>query len=90
MKTFKSILEFQKEFSTDEKCREYLEQQKTRCFLFVMGTQYYLLASLQGTAIMHWMNSYDNRISVLKPGFPAFEKKQILKRIEAMYPVLRK
>lgn len=28
MKTFKSILEFQKEFSTDEKCREYLEQQR--------------------------------------------------------------
>lgn len=28
MKTFKSILEFQKEFNTDEKCREYLEQQR--------------------------------------------------------------
>jgi transposase-like protein len=28
MKTFKSILEFQKEFSTDEKCREYLGQQR--------------------------------------------------------------
>lgn len=28
MKTFKSILEFQKEFSTEEKCREYLEQQR--------------------------------------------------------------
>lgn len=28
MKTFKSILEFQKEFSTDEKCRQYLEQQR--------------------------------------------------------------
>lgn len=28
MKTFKSILEFQKEFSTDEKCRDYLEQQR--------------------------------------------------------------
>lgn len=28
MKTFKSILDFQKEFSTDEKCREYLEQQR--------------------------------------------------------------
>lgn len=26
MKTFKSILQFQKEFSTDEKCREHLEQ----------------------------------------------------------------
>jgi transposase-like protein len=28
MKTFKSILEFQKEFSNEEKCREYLEQQR--------------------------------------------------------------
>src|SRR5437762_7392600 len=28
MKTFKSILEFQKEFSTEERCREYLEQQR--------------------------------------------------------------
>jgi transposase-like protein len=28
MKTFKSILEFQKEFSTEEKCRKYLEVQR--------------------------------------------------------------
>lgn len=28
MKTFKNILDFQKEFSTEEKCREYLEQQR--------------------------------------------------------------
>jgi hypothetical protein len=28
MKTFKSILEFQKHFNTEEKCREYLEQQR--------------------------------------------------------------
>src|SRR5215212_2925484 len=28
MKTFKNILQFQKEFSTEEKCREYLEQQR--------------------------------------------------------------
>jgi len=28
MKTFKSILDFQKEFSTEDKCREYLEQQR--------------------------------------------------------------
>jgi len=28
MKTFKSILQFQKHFSTDEKCRTYLEQQR--------------------------------------------------------------
>ena len=28
MKTFKNILDFQKEFSSEEKCREYLEQQR--------------------------------------------------------------
>lgn len=28
MKTFKNILDFQREFSTEEKCREYLEQQR--------------------------------------------------------------
>lgn len=28
MKTFRNIFDFQKEFSTDEKCREYLEQQR--------------------------------------------------------------
>jgi hypothetical protein len=28
MKTFKSIVDFQKEFDTDEKCRQYLEQQR--------------------------------------------------------------
>ncbi len=28
MKTFKNILEFQKEFNTDERCRKYLEQQR--------------------------------------------------------------
>ncbi len=28
MKTFKNIFDFQKEFSTDEKCKEYLEQQR--------------------------------------------------------------
>jgi hypothetical protein len=28
MKTFKNILDFQKEFSTQEKCIEYLEQQR--------------------------------------------------------------
>ncbi len=37
MKTFKSILEFQKHFSKDEKCRDFLEQQRcgstpTCCF----------------------------------------------------------
>ena len=28
MKTFKSIIEFQAEFSSEQKCREYLEQQR--------------------------------------------------------------
>src|SRR5258705_6293772 len=28
MKTFKSIVEFQKEFDSDEKCRQFLEQQR--------------------------------------------------------------
>lgn len=28
MKTFKSILEFQTEFNTPEKCRAYLEEQR--------------------------------------------------------------
>jgi len=28
MKTFKNIFDFQREFSTEEKCREYLEQQR--------------------------------------------------------------
>jgi hypothetical protein len=51
--------------------------------------QYHLLACLGDAAMMHWMNSCDNLISVLKPGFPAFEK-EILERIEAMYPVIRK
>jgi len=36
------------------------------------GTQYHLLASLRDTAMMHWMNSYDNRISVLKRSFSLF------------------
>jgi hypothetical protein len=58
-------------------------------FFICNGTQYHLMASLRDTAIMHWMNSYDNRISVLIPGFPAFAK-EVLKPIEAMYPVVRK
>jgi hypothetical protein len=37
---------------------------------------------------MQWMSSFDNLVSVLKPGFPAFEK-EILQRIEAMYNVIK-
>jgi len=58
-------------------------------FFVCNGTKYYLLASLRDTAIMHWMNSYDNRISVLKRSFSLFEK-EILKGIEAIYPVARR
>ena len=57
-------------------------------FFVCDGTQYYLLGSLRDTAMMHWMNNYDNRISVLKRGFPEF-KKEMLKWIEAMYTVVR-
>lgn len=41
MKTFKSILAFQKHFNTDEKCREYLEAQRwggTPCCVFCGST----------------------------------------------------
>ena len=53
------------------------------------GTQYHLLASLRDAAIVQWMSSLNNLISVLKPGFPAFER-EVLQRIEAIYPVVRK
>ena len=53
------------------------------------GTQYYLLASLRDAAMVQWMSGFDNIITVLKKGFPAFEK-EILQRIETMYTVLRK
>jgi hypothetical protein len=53
------------------------------------GMQYHLLASLRDVAIVQWMSGFDNLITVLKPGFPAFEK-EILQRIEAMYMVVRK
>jgi len=52
-------------------------------------TEYFLLASLRDAAMVQWMRDFDNRISVLKPGFPAFEK-EILKRIESMYTVVCK
>ena len=58
-------------------------------FFVCSGTQYYLLASLRDAAMAQWMSEFDNLISVLKPGFPAFEK-EILKSIEAMYTVVRK
>jgi hypothetical protein len=47
--------------------------------------QYHLLACLGDAA----GESCDNRISLLKPSFPAFEK-EVLKRIEAMYRMVRK
>jgi hypothetical protein len=55
-------------------------------FFVCNSTQYYLLACLRDVAMMHWMNSYDNRISVLKRSFSLFEK-EILKGIEAIYTV---
>jgi len=58
-------------------------------FFVCTGTQFHLLASLRDAAIVQWMSDFDHLITVLKPGFPAFEK-EILQRIEAMYPVLRK
>jgi hypothetical protein len=58
-------------------------------FFICNGTQYHLLASLRDIAMMHWMNSYHNRISVLKRSFHLFEK-EILQGIEAIYPVVRR
>ena len=51
--------------------------------------QYYLLACLRDAAIVQWMCDFDNLISVMKPGFPVFER-EILKGIEEMYRVVRK
>jgi hypothetical protein len=45
--------------------------------------QYHLLTSLRDVAMVHWMNGLPNRISVLKTGFPVFEK-EILQCIEGM------
>jgi hypothetical protein len=58
-------------------------------FFVCSDRQYHLLACLRDAAIMHWMSSFDNLVSVLKPSFPAFEK-EILQRIEAMYRIVRK
>jgi hypothetical protein len=58
-------------------------------FFVCSGTQYYLLASLRDAAMVQWMSDFHNLISVMKPGFPAFEK-EVLQRIEAMYTVVRK
>jgi len=58
-------------------------------FFVCTGTQYHLLASLRDAAMVQWMSGFQNRISVLKTGFPAFEK-ELLQRIEAMYTVVRK
>ena len=58
-------------------------------FFVCTATQYHLLASLRDAAMAQWMSSFNNLISVLKPGFPAFEK-EVLQRIETIYPVLRK
>jgi hypothetical protein len=58
-------------------------------FFVCNGAQYHILASLRDAAMVQWMSSFDNLISVLKPRFPEFEK-EILQRIEAMYRVIRK
>src|SRR5665213_1292302 len=51
-------------------------------------TEYYLLASLRDAAMVQWMSDFEHLISVLKTGFPAFEK-EILQRIESMYTLVR-
>jgi hypothetical protein len=58
-------------------------------FFVCNDTEYHLLGSLRDAAMVQWMSGFDNLISVLKPGFPAFEK-EVLQCIEAMYPVIRK
>jgi hypothetical protein len=58
-------------------------------FFVCDGTQYHLLACLRDAAMAQWMSDFDNLISVLKPGFPAFEK-EVLQRIEAMYNVIKR
>jgi hypothetical protein len=58
-------------------------------FFVCTGTQYHLLASLRDAAIVQWMSSFNDLISVLKRSFPAFEN-EVLQRIEALYPVVRK
>jgi hypothetical protein len=58
-------------------------------FFVCNGIEYHLLASMRDAAMVQWMSSFENLISVLKPRFPEFEK-EILQRIEAMYRVIRK
>jgi hypothetical protein len=58
-------------------------------FFVCNDTEYHLLGSLRDAAMVQWMSGFDNLISVLKPGFPAFEK-EILQCIEAMYTIVRK
>jgi hypothetical protein len=58
-------------------------------FFVCNDTEYHLLGSLRDAAMVQWMSGFDNLISVLKPGFPAFEK-EILQHIEAMYTIIRK
>jgi hypothetical protein len=58
-------------------------------FFVCSDAQYHLLASLRDAAIVQWMSGFDNLISVLKQSFPEFEK-EILRRIEAIYKVVRK
>ena len=58
-------------------------------FFVCNGMQYHMFASLKDAALVQWMSNFHNLISVLKRGFPSFEK-EILQRIEVMYPVVRK
>ena len=51
--------------------------------------QYHLLGSVRDAAMVQWMSGYHNLISVLKRSFHLFEK-EILKGIEAIYPVVRR
>ncbi|MGN6194170.1 MAG: hypothetical protein ACTHOB_04480 [Ginsengibacter sp.] len=56
-------------------------------FFIRNDAQYHLLGSLRDAAMVQWMSGFDNLISVLKPGFAEFEK-EVLQRIEEMYPVV--
>jgi len=58
-------------------------------FFVCNDTEYYLLASLRDAAMVQWMSGFDNLISILKPGFPEFEK-EILKCIESMNTIVCK
>jgi hypothetical protein len=58
-------------------------------FFVYNDTQYHLLGSVRDAAMVQWMSGYHNLISVLKRSFHLFEK-EILKGIEAIYPVVRR